>query len=81
MPKALKFSDLYLRVLSALVILCVVVLCIYLGNIFYVLLLLFLTAVIFFEANVTGNWLWLESSENHPILDELVDLLSSKLEQ
>ena len=37
--------------------------------------------LIFFEANVTGNWLWLESSENHPVLDGLVDLLSSKLEQ
>ena len=55
MPKALKFSDLYLRVLSALVILCVAVSCIYLGNIFYVLLLLFLTAVIFFEANALIN--------------------------
>ena len=55
MPKALKFSDLYLRVLSALVILFVAVSCIYLGHIFYVLLLLFLTAVIFFEANTLIN--------------------------
>ena len=35
--------------------------------------------LVFFEANVTGNWLWLEGKDNHPILDEIVALLSSKL--
>jgi glutathione synthase/RimK-type ligase-like ATP-grasp enzyme len=31
--------------------------------------------LIFFEANVAGNWLWLEGIEHHPILDEIVDNL------
>lgn len=35
--------------------------------------------LIFLEANVTGNWLWLEDIDNHPILDEIIRLLSSKL--
>ncbi len=35
--------------------------------------------LIFFEANVTGNWLWLEDRENHPILDEIVRSLCSRL--
>ena len=35
--------------------------------------------LIFLEANVTGNWLWLENGNCHPILDEVVRLLSCKL--
>jgi glutathione synthase/RimK-type ligase-like ATP-grasp enzyme len=35
--------------------------------------------LIFLEANVTGNWLWLENEDSHPILDEIVRLLSCKL--
>jgi len=35
--------------------------------------------LIFLEANVTGNWLWMENGDSHPILDEVVRLLSFKL--
>jgi len=35
--------------------------------------------LIFLEANITGNWLWLENEDSHPILDEIVRLLSCKL--
>jgi len=35
--------------------------------------------LIFLEANVAGNWLWLENGDAHPILDEVVRLLSYKL--
>ena len=49
--KNLKFSDLYLRVISALVMIIVAVMCIYLGTFSYALLLIFLSAVIFYEAN------------------------------
>ena len=35
--------------------------------------------LIFLEANVVGNWLWLENGNCHPILDEVVRLLSCKL--
>jgi glutathione synthase/RimK-type ligase-like ATP-grasp enzyme len=36
--------------------------------------------LIFFEANVTGNWLWLEDVDDHPILDEIVTTLSKHLD-
>jgi len=36
--------------------------------------------LIFFEANVTGNWLWLEGINHHPILDEIVTTLSRHLD-
>ena len=29
----------------------------------------------FLEANVSGNWMWLETTEKHPILDAIVDRL------
>ena len=35
--------------------------------------------LIFLEANVTGNWMWLEDQDNHPILDEIIESLSLKL--
>ncbi len=35
--------------------------------------------LIFLEANVAGNWLWLENGDDHPILDEVVRLLSCRL--
>jgi len=37
--------------------------------------------LIFLEANVTGNWLWLENGGDHPILDEVVQLLSRRLHE
>ena len=33
---------------------------------------------VFFEANVTGNWLWLETADAHPILDSVVDELAQR---
>ena len=36
--------------------------------------------LVFFEANVTGNWLWLEGSERHPILDAIIEILSKHLD-
>ena len=37
--------------------------------------------LIFFEANVTGNWLWLENEQDRPILNEVVSKLSHYLEK
>jgi glutathione synthase/RimK-type ligase-like ATP-grasp enzyme len=36
--------------------------------------------LIFFEANVTGNWLWLENKDSHPILDAVVAKLQAACE-
>lgn len=36
--------------------------------------------LIFFEANVTGNWLWLEDTDHHPIIDEIVAKLAGNLD-
>ena len=36
--------------------------------------------LIFFEANVTGNWLWLEKKTDRPILNEVVKRLSQYLQ-
>ena len=49
--KNLKFSDLYMRLISAIIMIIVASLCISLGNFSYSLLLLFLSVVIFYETN------------------------------
>ena len=49
--KNLKFSDLYTRLISAMIMIIVASLCISLGNFSYSLLLLFLSVVIFYETN------------------------------
>jgi len=50
--KNLKFSDLYMRLISAIIMIIVASLCISLENFSYSLLLLFLSAIIFYETNI-----------------------------
>lgn len=50
--KNLKFGDLHLRLISAIVMIIVAFMCIYLSNFSYALLLISLSAVIFYESNI-----------------------------
>ena len=59
--KNLKFSDLYTRLISAMIMIIVASLCISLGNFSYSLLLLILSVVIFYETNTllcSGEKVW-----------------------